>query len=132
MSLEDLPDDWVVWDDSGDGRAVLVFRPDVFDTEAFPAPCLPTIYVTRGPKERRRPPTDRRALADADWRVTLFLEPAVNAPERSFESRDRAIAGAVELAREFAAGDVDYRSLYRVPRESYLDRLDEVVGTVEG
>jgi len=131
MSFEGLPDGWVVWDDSEGGRAVLVFRPDVFDSESFPAPCLPTIYVTRGPKDRRRPPTDRRALADADWRVTLFLEPDVDAPERSFESREGALEGAVELAREFATGDVDYRSLYQVPRESYLERLDEIVGTVE-
>ena len=28
------------------------------------------------------------------------------------------------LAERFAAGEVDYRGLYQVPREAYLDELD--------
>jgi len=47
MSFDSLGEDWVVWSDEGE-KAVLAFRPDVFDGDEFPAPCLPTIYLTRG------------------------------------------------------------------------------------
>jgi len=128
MAFEGLPDAWVVWSDEEGGRAVLAYRPDVFDADEYPAACLPTIYVTRGPSERRRPPTDRRALADADWRVTLFIEPEVEASEQSFETREAATEAAVSLARAFDDGEIDYRSHYQVPREAYLDRLDQLTG----
>jgi hypothetical protein len=127
IRLSDLPDGWTVWSDGEDGRVVLAYRPDVFDSDAYPAPCLPTLYVTRGPRERRRPPDDDRRLRD-DWHVTLYLEPDVSAPSRAHERRDDALVEAVEWAREFARGDVDYRDLYQVPRERYLARLDELTG----
>lgn len=128
MSYEDLPESWVVWSDESEGRAVLAYRPDVFDTESYPAACLPTLYVTRGPKQRRRPPTDPTAVVGAAWRVTLFLEPDVDHAERSFETREAAIEGAVDLARDFHEGRIDYRGAYQVPREDYLDRLDDLTG----
>jgi hypothetical protein len=125
MGLEDLPEGWHRWSDEAT-KAVLVYRPDVFDTSQFPAPCLPTIYVTKGQRDRR--PGQHRPSPDADWYVTLFLEPEVDRPPESFETRAAADAGATELARRFSAGSVDYRGLYQVPREDYLDRLDELTG----
>ncbi len=130
MSYDELPEPWVVWSDEPGGRTVLAYRPDVFDTEAFPAACLPTVYLTRGPKERRRPPTDPRGAVAGDWRVTLFLEPEVDCDERSYGTRDAAVDGAVDLARAFHEGGIDYRDAYQVPREAYLDRLDELTGRV--
>lgn len=124
--LESLPEDWTVWNEAPGGRIVLAYRPDVFDSEAFPAACLPTLYLTQGRHSDRRPGPERRG-AD-QWFVTLYLEPEVSGPERRFETRDAAIEGAVDLATQFAAGDLDYRELYQVPREAYLDKLDELTG----
>lgn len=129
QTFEDLPPAWVVWNDEPGGRSVLAFRPDVFDSAAFPAACLPTIYLTRGRRNRRRPGIDPRDVAGDAWHVTLYLEPEVRLPgERSFESREAAVDGAVDLARSFADGDLDYRGAYQVPRPEYLDRLDELTG----
>jgi hypothetical protein len=121
-----LPDGWQVWNDD-DRRTVLVYRPDVFDGGEFPAPCLPTIYVTHG-RRNRRPGVEREAPPGASWVVTLYLEPDVSAPEELFDSRPAALEGARDLAARFARGDVDYRGLYQVPREEYFARLDELTG----
>ncbi len=122
----DLPDGWVVWSDEGD-RAVLVYCPDVFDAEEFPAPCLPTLYLTRG--ERSRRPGTNPATPGADWYVDLYLEPDVSLPgSHGVPTRTEAVDRAVELARRFADGEIDYRGLYQVPRERYFDRLDELTG----
>lgn len=43
----ELPEGWRVWSESDD-RLILAYRPDVFDGAGFAAPCLPTLYVTRG------------------------------------------------------------------------------------
>jgi hypothetical protein len=128
---EDLPEGWTVWSDDPDGRRVLAFRPDVFDTEAYPAPCLPTIYVSNGsPRRRRRPGVGR---GDADrWEVTLFLEPEIEGPNGSYDDRAAAVAAATDLAARFAAGEIDVRSCYQVPREAYLDRLEALTGRPEG
>lgn len=126
--LTDLPDSWTVWNEGEDGRVVLVYRPDVFDTEAFPAACLPTMYVTRGPTDRRRPPDERPGRVRDDWHVTLSLEPDVSAPSRAHRRRTDALEEAVTWATAFDRGAVDYRGLYQVPRERYLDRLDELTG----
>lgn len=123
MSLAELHDDWTVWSDEAD-RVVLVYRPDVFDGGAFPAPCLPTIYATRG-ERNRRPGGDR---VGTDWSVTLTLEPDVQARSERYEDRADALAGATEFADEFARGDVEYRDAYQVPRPEYLDELDERTG----
>jgi hypothetical protein len=123
---EALADGWRVWSDAED-RLVLTYRPDVFDGAGFDAACLPTLYVTRG-RRSRRPGGTRTLPADAPWVVTLFLEPEVSAPPREFDSPEGAVDGAIDLAAEFARGDVDYRSLYQVPRPDYFDRLDELTG----
>lgn len=126
MSLGSLGEDWVVWSDERE-KAVLAFRPDVFDGGAFPAPCLPTIYLTRGRRDRR--PGGRRV--GADWHLTLYLEPDVNREPESYPDREQAVRGAVDLADEFVSGEVAYRDLYQVPRPEYLDRLDELTGSTD-
>ena len=122
-----VPEGWEVWTGS-DLKAVLVFRPDVFDGDAFPAPCMPTVYVTKG-KRRRKPGRDVRP--GDPWYVTLYLEPDVNADRESYETREGAAAAARDLARRFADGEIDYRDLYQVPREAYFERLDELTGRGE-
>jgi hypothetical protein len=123
VSFDSLPDGWTVWHEESDGRAVLAYRPDVFDTEAFPAPCLPTIYLSPG-SPRQRP----GARGTDEWTVTLFLEPEVDARVETRKTRGEAVEAATDLAGAFAAGEVDYRAVYQVPREAYCDRLDELVG----
>ena len=123
MSFDDLPEGWTRWHEEAGGRAILAYRPDVFDTDAFPAPCLPTIYVSPG-SPRRRPGARR----DDGWTITLFLEPEVDARVETADSREAGVEVALDLARAFAAGEVDYRGAYQVPREDYFDRLDELVG----
>lgn len=125
--FEDLPAGWVVWSDDPDGRSVLTYRPDVFDSRAFPAACLPTLYVSRRAPDRRRP---RGAAADDGWHVAFYLEPEVRVRERGgrFDSRAEAVDAAVEVARAFADGEVDYRAAYQVPREAYFEKLDELTG----
>jgi hypothetical protein len=123
MDLDGLADAWTVWSQS-EAKLILAYRPDVFDSEGFPAPCLPTIYLTRG-KRTRRPGADRTG---EDWYVTLYLEPEVERSAESFPDRESAVEAAVSLANRFVAGDIDYRALYQVPREAYLDELDELTG----
>lgn len=123
MDLSALSEDWTVWNRT-EGKLVLAYRPDVFDSETFPAPCLPTIYLTRG-RRTRRPGADRTG---EDWYVTLYLEPEVERSPDSYGDRDAAVEGAVTLANRFAVGQFDYRSLYQVPREAYLDELDALTG----
>jgi len=125
MDLPELPADWHVWNAEPEGRVILAYRPDVFDSAAFPAACLPTIYVTNG-SPRRRPGAG--AVETDHWQVKLFLEPDVEIRTDAFDDREAALDGAVAAARGFAAGEIDYRAAYQVPREGYLDRLDELVG----
>ena len=115
---------WRVWN-AESARVVLAYRPDVFDGDAFPAPCMPTIYVTRG-RPNRRPEGNRNLPPDAPWMVTLYLEPDVERPPDAYESREAALDGAETLTERFAAGEVDYRSLYQLPRDRYLAELDEL------
>jgi len=122
MDLSALADDWTVWNRTEE-KLILAYRPDVFDSEQFPAPCLPTVYLTRG-RRTRRPGADRTG---EDWYVTLYLEPEVERSE-AFENREAAVSSAVALANRFADGSLDYRSLYQVPRAEYLDELDALTG----
>lgn len=124
MAFEGLHEDWVVWSDQRE-KMVLAYRPDVFDGDAFPAPCLPTIYVTKG--RRRRHPGDQTRPEDP-WHVTLFLEPEVDRSADQYDRREDATAAAVDLAAAFAHGEIDYRALYQVPREAYFEKLDELTG----
>jgi len=125
MALDGVADGWELWSDERT-KAVLAYRPDVFDETAFPAPCLPTIYLTRGKRGRRPGRTDPGP--DADWHVTLFLEPEVEGPTEVHESRADAERGAARLATAFANGEVAYRDLYQVPRPDYFEKLDELTG----
>ncbi len=125
VTLDALPDGWVVWNQEPTDL-VLVYRPDIFDTDAFPAPCLPTLYVTRGRRSRR--PGRSEPDPDDPWIVTLYLEPEIDGPTREFDDRTAAETGAARLAERFASGEIDYRSFYQHPREAYLDRLDELTG----
>ncbi|WP_049923485.1 DUF5820 family protein [Halopiger djelfimassiliensis] len=125
----DLPDAWDVWSEGEDGRLVLAYRPDVFNAAEFPAPCLPTLYLTHGRRTRRpgHNPTDTTA-AD-DWFVTLYLEPEITLEGgHRFSTREQALEYARDLAARFDAGEIDYRALYQVPRQTYFERLDELTG----
>ena len=117
---------WRVWN-AEEARVVLAYRPDVFDGDAFPAPCMPTIYVTRG-RRNRRPAGTRNLPPDAPWMVTLYLEPDVDRRSDAYDTREAALDAAETLTERFAAGGVDYRSLYQVPRDRYLAELDELTG----
>jgi hypothetical protein len=127
VTERDLPEGWTVWNDEPGGRQVLAYRPDVFDTEQFPPACLPTLYVAAGAPNR---PAAESELNPTDiWRVEFFLEPEVEmVPARTFDTREEALEGARELADEFARGELDYRGAYQVPRDDYLDELDELTG----
>jgi hypothetical protein len=126
-STEALPEGWEVWNEEPEGRIVLAYRPDVFDSEAFDPACLPTITVAPG-RSPDRPPT-RRERAEG-WHAVLYLEPQVRVRDcdASFPDREAAVAGARRIAGEFARGEIDYRGAYRRPREAYLDRLDDLTG----
>ncbi|PSP77880.1 hypothetical protein BRC81_09395 [Halobacteriales archaeon QS_1_68_20] len=125
--FEGLADGWEVWSEEATGRTVLVYRPDVFDSGEFPSACLPTLYLTHGPPERRRPRGE--ASADERWHATLYLEPEVAFDEHPVhESREDAVEAALDMARRFDRGELDPREPYQVPRERYLDRLDELLG----
>ena len=126
MDLDGLSEEWTVWNQT-ETELVLAYRPDVFDSEQFPAPCLPTIYLTRG-KRTRRPGADRTG---EDWYVHLYLEPEVEHDAETARERKRAVERAVSLANRFAAGEIDYRELYQVPRDDYLDELDSLTGGPE-
>lgn len=125
MSYEHVHDSWVVWSDEPEGRSVLAYRPDVFDADRFPAECLPTIYLTRG-RPSRRPAGHDPIESGEQWTVVLYLEPDVDGGAEQFDDRDAAVEYAIELAEEFATGDVDYRGLYQVPRPEYFEKLDEL------
>lgn len=124
--MNEPPAGWERWSDEPD-RQVFVYRPDVFDSRAFPAPCLPTLYLSNGPHRNRRP-EQRYGSPSGEWYLTCYLEPDVVLAEKRYDDRARAEADANELARRFAAGELDYRGAYQVPREEYLDRLDELTG----
>ncbi|GAB6880391.1 DUF5820 family protein [Halorubrum gandharaense] len=122
MSFEALPDGWRVWNEEPEGRTILVFRPDVFDGDALPAACMPTIYLTNGARNQR---PGAGQYATDEWHVVLFLEPEIEALAETYDSRDAGIDGAVAAAERFARGEIDYRAAYQVPREEYFEALDE-------
>lgn len=124
--LDEFPPGWEVWSDE-EHKIVFVYRPDVFNARAFPAACLPTIYVTQG-RRKRRPGADLRPHPGEQWYVTLFLEPEVERDMGTRADRAEAVERARAVAERFARGDLDYRDVYQVPRERYLDRLDELTG----
>ncbi|MES3162128.1 MAG: DUF5820 family protein [Halorubrum sp.] len=124
MSLESIPEGWQVWNREPSGRVILTYRPEAFGDD-LPDACLPTIYLTNGSR-RARPGAGQ--YATDEWHVVLFLEPEVEAIAETYGDRDAAVTGAIDVATRFAAGDVDYREPYQVPREAYFERLDELIG----
>lgn len=122
------PAGWQVWNEEPGSRLVLAFRPDVFDADDFPAACLPTIAVAPGRGPDQLP--ERRARSDA-WYRAFFLEPTVRirAADATYDSWEAAVAGAHRLAEAFVEGEVDYRAVYQQPREAYLAKLDDLVGS---
>ena len=122
-----LADGWVVWNEEPGSRLTLAYRPDVFDSSAFPAACLPTIAVAPGSSPDQLP--ERRARSSS-WYRAFYLEPAVRlrAADATYERWDDAVEGAHDVAERFAAGDLDYRGAYQEPREAYLEKLDALVG----
>lgn len=126
MSFGSLPSGWQVWSEEPSGRSILAFRPDVFNEEAFPAACLPTIYLTNGARTAR---PGSGQYETADWHVVLYLEPEIEAVSETYDDRATAADAAVEVAARFADGEIDYRELYQVPREEYFDGLDDLTGT---
>jgi len=128
MGLDALPESWTVWNEQRDGRVILAYRPDVFDADEFPAPCLPTIYVTNGSRANRPGAGQYRT---EQWHATLFAEPEIELENETRESRGAAIDAAVEVAERFVAGDIDYRDAYHTPRKGYLAELDELTGREE-
>ena len=130
LDEETLGEGWTVWN-AEDERVILAYRPDVFDGGEFPPACLPTIHVARG-RRIRRPEGSRNLPPDAPWLVTLYLEPEVNRTPAAHDTPEAARECAVELTRRFAAGEIDYRRLYQVPRPDYLSKLDELTGNRPG
>lgn len=126
MKGRTLPGGWKLWHEEPNGRVILAYRPDIFDSNSYPPACLPTIAV--GPGSTPDAPPERRA-ASGDWHVALYLEPDVRARDldAAYPTRDAAVQGAIEVARQFTAGQVDYRSLYQVPRDAYLAKLDTLI-----
>ncbi|UPV74513.1 DUF5820 family protein [Halorussus limi] len=123
----DLPDGWTVWNEEPGGRVIFAYRPDVFDADQFPAACMPTLYVAAGAPNR--PASEAEYGRTNVWRVEFFLEPEVElVPARTLDTREEAIEEARGLADEFAAGELDHRGAYQVPREKYLDELDDLTG----
>jgi hypothetical protein len=104
---------------------VLAYRPDVFDSTDFPAPCLPTIYLTKGQRGRR--PGRHQPVPDDPWHVTLSLEPEIEVAGERYDDREDAVAGARDLAARFSAGEYEPREYYQVPREEYIAELERLV-----
>lgn len=125
MDPDALAEGWQVWS-AEETKAVLAYRPDVFDASELPAPCMPTIYLTKGRRSRR--PGQDRPDPDDPWYVTLYLEPDVDGGRESFDSRAAARRHVEELTEAFVGGEVDYRSFYQVPRPDYFEKLDELTG----
>lgn len=126
LSEATLGEGWTVWN-ATDDRGIAVYRPDVFDESSFPAACLPTVYVSRG-RRTRRPEGNRNLPSDAPWLVRLRLEPDVDRTPEAYDTRGEAVSATERLTQAFAAGEIDYRSLYQLEREAYLDALDALTG----
>ncbi|WP_348609933.1 DUF5820 family protein [Halobaculum rarum] len=124
LDTDVLAEGWLLWNEEPNGRAIIVFRPDVFDADRFPAPCLPTVYLTNGSR-RARPGSGQRRTDR--WHVTLFLEPEVEAESTTFDDRTDALDGVRDVTERFVGGAIDYRGAYQVPREAYLDKLDDLI-----
>jgi hypothetical protein len=120
----ELPEGWYVWSDE-DGL-VACYKPDVFDADKYPRPCLPLITVTEA---------SRGTASGRDgWRVSLHIEADVPARgvRRTAPDYETALDHAVAVARDFAAGEYDIAGFYAEGdvREEYVARLEDEVGGV--
>lgn len=132
VSEIDLPPGWTRWHTGEDGVVVLTYRPDVFDGADFPAACLPTITVKpeRAGGPRGRPVTSTGP--ETTWVVELRLEPEVVVERERSPSREKAIDTATQLSGSFVSGNLPLREAYQLPRDDYLERLDELLGEESG
>ncbi|MFP4174413.1 MAG: DUF5820 family protein [Halobacteriales archaeon] len=117
-----LPDGWYVWSDE-DGL-VACYRPDIFDADEYPRPCLPLITVTEA---------SRGTAGGRDgWRVTFHVEADVPARglRKTVAGYDSAVDYAVEIARNFAEGEYDIAGFYAEGdvRDEYVARLEHETG----
>lgn len=97
----------------------------MFNESAFPAECMPTVFVWNGSRANRPGATQIRTKT---WHAVLYLEPEIEVVVEEFDSREAAVDGATDIAGRFADGEIDYRSAYQVPREDYFEKLDELTG----
>lgn len=128
MSDGDPTPGWEVWHDHPNGLLVLTYRPDVFDTQAFPAACLPTVAVK---PERSRGGRGRPADPDGAgrWVAELLLEPDVPIARRHAPDPASAREEGHALAKAFVDGAFDLAAAYADPPETYLDRLESLLET---
>ncbi len=117
-----LPDGWVVW--SEEDGVVICYRPEVFDGDSYPRPCLPALTVSEA---------DVGTVGGQEgWRVTFYVEADV--PARNLESvfvdYDEALDYVVDVARRFVDGDLDLRGFYAEGdvREEYVRGLEQELG----
>lgn len=123
----ELPTGWTIWHEEPARRLILAYRPDVFSGGEFPAECLPTIFISDRPHRHRRPEQRDESYSSDIWHLTFFLEPDVVLHSENHGNRDQAVDAAIRLAEQFSTGDLNYRGAYQVPREQYLDQLDQLV-----
>lgn len=122
-----LPEGWMVWDHQEHDSLILAFRPDEFDGERFPPQCLPTIYVREGVKDLRQAGPQPAPGSEDTYTVRLFLEPEVVSEVQVCDTWEDAMDTALTVADAFATGEFDIRGLYQLPREAYLDHIEELI-----
>jgi len=117
-----LPDGWYVWSD--DDGLVACYKPDVFDADEYPRPCLPLVTVTGASRGT--------AGGREGWRVSFHVEADVPARSlrRTVAGYDEALDYAIEIARDFSAGEYDIASFYAEGdvRDEYVARLEHETG----
>ncbi|MDZ7688560.1 MAG: DUF5820 family protein [Halobacteriales archaeon] len=114
-----LPEGWVVW--SEDDGLVVCYKPDVFDGDDYPCPCLPLITVTKA---------DRGTVGGREgWHVTFHVEADVPAHSlrKTVAGYDEAVDYVVKTATKFNEGVYDPAEFYAEGdvREEYVARLRE-------
>jgi hypothetical protein len=118
----ELPDGWYVW--SEDDGLVVCYKPEIFDADQYPRPCLPLVTVTEA---------DRGTVGGRDgWRVTFHVEADVPAYDlrKVVLGYDEAIDYVVEITRKFSRGEYDIAGFYAEgdARAEYVARLEEETG----
>jgi hypothetical protein len=113
----ELPDGWVVW--SEDDGLVVCYKPEVFDGDEYPRPCLPLMTATKA---------DRGTVGGREgWRVTFHVEADVPAHSlrKTVAGYDEAVDYVVKTAAKFNAGEYDPAEFYAEgdAREDYVARL---------